>query len=263
MAMTGEVSGLIDDWPQYLTAAVLVMVRLSGLMVFAPVFSSAAIAPRIKAGFVIAMTVLLAPAVAVVPGARAALDLKSILGELAVGLVFGLSLSLLNEALTFAGALLGMEFSFSLVNLMDPNSKVETPVLGQMLGWLGVLVVVGSGLDRCLLAAMVRSFCVVPVGRAVMQARTGAALVMMAGGIFMAGLQLAAPVIAAALAVEVTIALVARLSPQLPAMVVSVPLKTMVSYAVLIASLAVWPGWIERHFTALLDAASKLITATP
>ncbi len=62
--------------------------------------------------------------------------------------MFGLSLSLMNEALVFAGALLGMQFSFSLVNLLDPNSKVETPVLGQMLGWLGVLVVIGSGLDR-------------------------------------------------------------------------------------------------------------------
>lgn len=257
--MTGEASELIKDWPQYLTAALLVMVRLSGLMVFAPVFSSAAISPRVKAGFVIAMTVLLAPAVATVPGARATLDMTAILGELGVGLVFGLSLSLMNEALVFAGALLGMQFSFSLVNLLDPNSKVETPVLGQMLGWLGVLVVIGAGLDRSLIAGVVRSFCAVPVGRAVIEAKTGAALLFMASGIFMAGLQLAAPVIAAALAVEVTIALVARLSPQLPAMVVSVPLKTMVSYAVLIASLAVWPAWIERHFTALLDAAGKLM----
>jgi flagellar biosynthesis protein FliR len=259
--MTGEASELIKDWPQYLTAALLVMVRLSGLMVFAPVFSSAAISPKVKAAFVIAMTVLLAPAVAVVPGARATLDMTAILGELGVGLVFGLSLSLMNEALVFAGALLGMQFSFSLVNLIDPNSKVETPVLGQMLGWLGVLVVIGAGLDRTLIAGVVRSFCAVPVGRAVIEAKTGAAVVFMASGIFMAGLQLAAPVIAAALAVEVTISLVARLSPQLPAMVVSVPLKTMVSYAVLIASLAVWPAWIERHFTALLDAAGKLMVA--
>jgi flagellar biosynthetic protein FliR len=259
MTTNGEVSGLIEDWPQYLTAAVLVMVRLSGLMVFAPVFSSAAIAPRIKAGFVIAMTVLLAPAVAAVPGARASLDVSALLGELGVGLVFGLCLMFLNEALMFAGALLGMEFSFSLVNLLDPNSKVETPVLGQLLGWLGVLVVIGAGLDRSLLAAMVRSFSAVPVGRAVIQARTGAALAGMAGGIFLAGLQLAAPVIAAALVVEMTIALVGRLSPQLPVMVVSVPLKTMVSYGVLIGSLAVWPAWIERHFSALLDAAGKLL----
>lgn len=257
--MNHDLSGLIADWPQYLTAALLVMVRLSGLMVFAPVFSSPAISPRVKAGFVFAMTVLLAPAVASVAGARAVLDTRAVLGELGVGLVFGLSLSLLNEALEFAGTLLGLQFSFSLVNLLDPNSMIETAVLGQMLSWLGVLVVIGSGLDRTLLAAVVRSFSTVPVGQAVMQATTGMALAGMAGGIFLAGLQLAAPVMAAGLATEVTISLVARLAPQLPAMVVSIPLKTMVSYVALIASLAVWPGWIERHFTALLDAAARLM----
>jgi flagellar biosynthesis protein FliR len=257
--MNNELSGLIDNWPEYLTAALLVMIRLSGLMVFAPVFSSPAIAPRVKVGFVFAVTMLLAPAVASVPGARAVLDMRAVLGELGVGLVFGLSLSLLNEALEFAGTLLGLQFSFSLVNLLDPNSKIETAVLGQMLGWLGVLVIIGSGLDRSLLAAVVRSFSAVPVGQAVIQAKTGVALAKMAGGIFLAGLQLAAPVMAAALATEVTISLVARLSPQLPAMVVSIPMKTMVCYVVLIGSLAMWPGWIERHFTALLDAAAKLV----
>jgi flagellar biosynthesis protein FliR len=260
--MDREVTGLITEWPQYLTAAILVSVRLSGVMVFAPVFSSSAIAPRIKAGFVIAMTVLLAPVVATAPGARAVLDGRALLGELSVGLVFGLSLMLLNEALTFAGTLLGLQFSFSLVNLLDPNSMIETAVLGQMLSWLGILVIIGSGLDRSLLAAVVRSFSAVPVGQAVIQAKTGLALAIMASGIFLAGLQLAAPVMAAALAVEVTIALVARLSPQLPSIVVSIPLKTMASYVVLIASLAVWPGWIERHFTVLLDAATKLLVRT-
>jgi flagellar biosynthesis protein FliR len=257
--MDRELSGLIEDWPHYLAAAVLVMVRLSGLMVFAPIFSSPAIAPRIKAGFVFALTVLLAPAVASVPGARPMLDGRALLGELSVGLVFGISLMLLSEALMFAGTLLGLQFSFSLVNLLDPNSMIETAVLGQMLNWLGMLVIIGAGLDRSLLAAMVRSFSVVPVGQAVMQAKTGLALVTMAGGIFLAGLQLAAPVLAAALAVEVAVGLAARLSPQLPAMVLSIPLKTIVSYVVLIGSLAVWPGWIERHFTALLGAAAKML----
>ena len=257
--MNHEASGLIHGWPKYLTAAILIAVRLSGLLTFAPVFSSPAIAARIKAGFVFAMTVLLTPAVAAVPGARAVLDARGLLGELGVGLMFGLSLMLLNEALIFAGTLLGLQFSFSLVNLMDPNSMIETAVLGQMLGWLGVLVIIGSGLDRSLLAAIIRSFSAVPLGQAVVQSKTAMTLATMAGGIFFAGLQLAAPVMAAAIAVEVTIALVARLSPQLPAMVVSIPLKTIVSYVVLIASLAVWPGWIERHFTILLDKAASLL----
>ena len=64
---------------------------------------------------------------------------------------------------------------------------------------------------------------------------------------------------AAALAIEVTISLISRLAPQLPAMVISIPTKTMASYAVLLASLAMWPGWIERHFTDLLDSAARLL----
>jgi flagellar biosynthetic protein FliR len=154
---------------------------------------------------------------------------------------------------------MGMSFSFSLVNLMDPNTMVETPVLGQMLGWLALLVMIGSGLDRVLLSAVVRSFVFVPVGQAVLQASAGAGLAGMVGGIFLAGLQLAAPVMAAALAVEMTISMVSRLAPMLPVQVVGIPLKTLASYGVLIGSLAVWPGWIERHFGTVLDAAARLL----
>jgi flagellar biosynthesis protein FliR len=249
------------DWPTFLSAGVLVMVRISGLMVFAPLFSSAAIAPRIKAGFVLAVTVLLAPVVGALPHARVELDMLGLLGELSVGLTFGFALALILETLMFAGQMLGMEFSFSLVNLMDPNSNIQTPVLGQLLSWLGLLVLIGAGLDRSMLAAVMRSFVAAPVGQAVMTAHTGAALAAMTGGVFLAGLQLAAPVIAAALTVEIVVVLVGRLSPQLPVMVVSIPLKTLVSYAVLIGSLAVWPAWIERHFTALLDQAGKLVVS--
>ena len=249
----------MQDWKQYLTAGVLVAIRLSGLMVFAPVFSSAAVASRVKAGFIFALTILLAPAVAAVPGAHAEIGVASIAGELGVGLVFGLSLMMLAEALLFAGTLLGISFSFSLVNLLNPNTHVETPVLGQMLGLLGTLVIIAAGLDRALLAALIRSFCVAPVGQAVLHAKTGTALAGMASGIFLAGLQLAAPVMAAALVVEMTISMVSRLAPMLPVQVVGIPLKTLSSYVVLIGSLAVWPGWIERHFTALLDAAGKLL----
>jgi len=250
------------DWPRFLIVAVLVMTRMSGLMIFGPIFSSSAIAPRIKAGFLFAVTVLLAPAVAAVPDARPTLDMMSVLGELGVGLTFGLALMMLNESLMFAGTLLGMQFSFSLVNLLDPNSKIETPVLGQMLSWLGILVLIAAGLDRTLLGALVRSFRTVPVGHAIVQAKTGMALAGMAGGIFLAGLQLAAPVIAAAMVVEITVALVSRMAPQLPAMVLGIPMKTLVSFGVLISCLALWPAWIEGRFTALLDAAGRLIART-
>ncbi|MDE3105271.1 MAG: flagellar biosynthetic protein FliR [Acidobacteriota bacterium] len=257
--MPQTVSNLVTNWSSYATAMVLVMLRLSALVAFAPFYSSAAISPRVKAVFVFAVSLLVAPAAAVLPGARHSLDLSAILGELAVGLTFALSLAMLSEAVNFAGSLLGMEFSFSLVNLLDPNSRVDSPVLSELLNWMTMLLILSAGLHRTLLMAVVRSFAAVPVGSAVLLATSAHRLVQMAGDIFLSGLQLAAPVLAAALTVEVTVSLIGRLSPQLPVLFVSVPLKTMVSYLVLIASLAVWPGWVERHFNLLLDHAAGLL----
>jgi len=182
-------------------------------------------------------------------------------GEISVGCIFGLSLSFLAEALTFAGMLIGMQFSFSLVNLLDPNTMVDTPVLGQMLNWLGTLTLLSAGLHRTVLSAFIHTFQVVPPGTAFLVANTEGALVHMLSVVFFAGVQLAAPVMAAALTVEVTIALVSRLSPQLPAMVLSIPVKTCVSYVVLIGSLSLWPVWIEQYFTHLLRSAEILVTA--
>jgi flagellar biosynthesis protein FliR len=246
-------------WSGFFSAVVLVLIRISGLMTFAPFFSSQAIPARGKAVFAIAVSVLLGPIVAGLPMSHAELGVLPALGELAVGLVFGLSLSLLNELLMFAGQVVGVQFSFSLVNLLDPNSQIQTPLLGQLFSIFGTMVLLAAGLHRTLLASVMRSFAEAPVGSVFLNERAGVALVGMAGGIFMAALQLAAPVLAATLLVEITIALLARLSPQLPALALTVPAKTMVGYVVLIGSIALWPRFIEMRFAGLLDSAEALI----
>ena len=121
----------------------------------------------------------------------------AIVGELAVGLVYGLSLALLNEMLLFAGQIAGLQFSFSLVNLMDPASAIQTPLMGDLFQLMGTLVVIAAGLDRILLASMVRSFRVVPLGTYALGPPAALAIVRAAGGMFLAALELAAPVLAA------------------------------------------------------------------
>jgi flagellar biosynthesis protein FliR len=247
------------DWASMLSAMTLVLVRVSGLMVFAPVFSSEAIPMRVKAVFVLAVSFLVAPVVAAFPRAHIELGLVPVLGELSVGLVFGLTLSLVFEALSFAGQVMGFQFSFSLVNLLDPNAPVQTPLMGQLFSLLGTLTVIGAGLDRTVLAALLRTFSTAPVGTVTLDPRAGLALVPMAGGIFAAAVQLSAPVVAATVLAEVAVALAGKMAPQLPVMAVTVPVKAMLGYGVLIGSLALWPHWIEARFTALLDAAGHLL----
>jgi flagellar biosynthetic protein FliR len=152
------------EWSNFLCAMTLALVRVSGMVVFAPFFSSTALPLRAKAVFVGLVAFLLAPLVATLPNAQITLGFSSLLGELAVGLVYGLTLTLLNEMMLFAGQILGAQFSFSMVNLLDPTSSIQTPLLGDLFQLMGTLVVITAGLDRILLASLVRSFRVAPLG---------------------------------------------------------------------------------------------------
>ena len=249
------------DWSTFLSAMTLALVRVSGMVVFAPFFSSSALPVRTKAVLVLAVAFLLAPLVATLPNARVEIGFAPILGELAVGLVYGLTLALLTEMLLFAGQIAGVQFSFSLVNLMDPSTHIETPLLGNLFQLMGTLVIVAAGLDRILLASLVRSFRAVPLGSYGMTPVTGLGIVRAAGGVFLAGVELAAPVRAATMLVEIAVALLGKMSPQLPVMALTVPIKTLTGFAVLAGSLALWPRFIEARFAGLLDMAERLITS--
>jgi flagellar biosynthetic protein FliR len=249
------------DWTSFLSAMTLALVRVSGVVAFAPFFSSTALPIRVKAIFVGTVAFLLAPLVATLPGARVSIGFSALLGELAVGLVYGLTLVLLNEMLLFAGQIAGLQFSFSLVNLLDPASSIQTPLLGELFQLIGTLVLITAGLDRILLASMVRSFRVAPLGAYALAPATALAIVRAAGGIFLAAVELAAPVLAATMLVEVAVALLGKLSPQLPVMNLTVPLKTLTGFLILTGSLALWPRFIEARFSGLLDLAERLIAA--
>jgi flagellar biosynthesis protein FliR len=253
--------GVDLDWTSFLSALALTLVRVSGMVAFAPFFSSTALPVRTKAVFVGAVAYLLAPLVAALPLAQVSLSFSALLGELAVGLVYGLTLTLLTEMMIFAGQIVGGQFSFSAVNLLDPTSSIQTPLMGDLFQLMGTLVVIAAGLDRILLASMVRSFRVVPLGSYALAPTTAMAMVRAAGGIFLAAVELAAPILAATLLVEVAVSLLGKLSPQLPVMSLTVPLKTLTGFVLLTGSLALWPRFIEARFSGLLDMAERLIAA--
>ena len=250
----------MPEWSGFLSAMTLVLVRVSGMVAFAPFFSSTALPMRVKAVFVLAVSYLLAPLVATLPQAQATISFSSLLGEVAIGITYGLTLTLLNEMLLFAGQVAGVQFSFSMVNLLDPGSSIQTPLLGDLFSLMGTLVLIAAGLDRVLLASMVRSFRFAPLGTFVLAPTAGLEIVRLAGGIFLAAVELAAPLLAATMLVELAVALMGKLSPQLPVMNLTVPMKTLTGFAILSGSLALWPRFIETRFSGLLDVAERLIS---
>jgi flagellar biosynthetic protein FliR len=236
---------VLQDWTGFLTAALLILVRVSSMFVFCPPFATKAIPVRIKVGLSLALTIVV--------------TLSGILGELAVGLLLGFCVTLLQETMSFAGYLLNLEFSFSLVNVMDPTTSVQSPLMEQFSQLILATVLFTGGYYRVVIEAFYRTLVVVPAGQARFDAMVAPTVVHMFGGILIAGLQLAMPVMAATFLVQIVIALIGRIAPSLPVMVVGIPIKTLTGFVVLIGSLGLWPSFIDSHFSSLLDAAMQLM----
>ncbi len=241
---------------------VLVAMRLGGLFLFAPVFSSAAIPARLKAVLLVTLTLILGPMLIAQAPYPIELSFLSVARESAVSLLFGLTLSLLLELANTAGQIAGLQFSFSLVNLLDPNSNIETSVLSQMFQLLTTTLLITAGLDRVMFAALLRTYQTVPLGGTAYRSASALVLLPLTGGILLSAFELVAPLIAATVLIEVSIALLSKLSPQLPVLALTVPAKTITGYVVLIASLSIWSRFIQSHFSILLDAAQSAVLHT-
>jgi len=243
-----------------LLAAVFTGARISGVMVFCPFFGSDAVPLAVKAGFTLLLTVLLHPlhgAAAIAVGtwqwAGAAL------GELAIGLLLGLAANLLFEGALMAGQVLGVQIGYSLANVFDPQTQADTPVLSQFHQFAALLIFLQLDVHHWLLRALVRSFSYLPPGGIGLTVAAVGGLLHAAGGIFLAGVQIAAPSLVATLVADVALGFLGKASPQLPVLFIGIAVKNLVGLAVLIAALGYWPRVFNEQFARGIALAERLL----
>ncbi len=237
-----------------------ISVRLSGLMLFAPMFGSTAIPARIKATLVLALTVLLYPALGEHMKAHPLADWPAIvIVEFLIGVGIGIATNIVFEAAQLAGQVLGIQMGYSLVNILDPQSQVDTTVVSLFYQSLVMLLFLEMNVHYWLLRAVGNSFVYLPSGAPHLGNLFGSALVRMCGQIFGVGIQIAAPVLTATLVADVVLGLLGKASPQLPLMLLGPSVKSLLGLLVLIATLRNWPAIFYRLFVDGVNNAEQLL----
>ena len=235
-------------------------IRISGLLLFSPFFGSDAIAPRIKVGMAVAITFLLYP-VCRPQGLELNIwgVMRAVVGELLIGLLIGLAAQMVFEAAQFAGQIMGVQVGFSLVNILDPNTRVDTPVLSLFAQTMVMLLFLRFGMHRCLLRAMASSFTYLPPGATALSGSVAQQLLTAAGGIWLAGVQLAAPLLITTLLADFLLGFLGKASPQLAVLFLGLSVKSVTGLLVLAAALKYWPGIFERQFNHAASTAEQLL----
>ena len=240
--------------------AVFVGVRIGMLMVFAPFFSSLAIPARLKVGLTVALTALLYPVYA-----PRAFDFNTlnwcrvVAGEVMVGLLLGLTLSFVFEGAEVAGQILGFQLGYSLVNVIDPQTQVDTPVLSIFHQGVVLLLFLQLGVHRWLLRGLAKSFEYLPPGVPSATPAATEGLLRAAAAMLVIAVQIAAPALIATMLADVVLGLIGKASPQLPVLFTGLSVKALVGFLVLAGALRYWPALMERYFLRALQTMEHLL----
>jgi flagellar biosynthetic protein FliR len=243
-----------------LTAALFVGVRVSGLFFFAPFLGSSAIPVRVKIGITLFLTALLYPVYPHIPFPDSPLELaRIVIGELFAGLLLGISLQFVIEAVQITGQILGVQMGFSLVNILDPQTQVDTPVLSIFHEMVTLLLFLSMNVHHCLLRALARSFSYLPPGTVTGRLASVGLLLQAAGAILLVGVQLAAPVLLVTMLADIVLGFLGKASSGLPVLFLGLSVKNLLGLAVLIAVLRFWPSVLERQFENAIRVGERLL----
>jgi flagellar biosynthetic protein FliR len=248
------------QFEQLLAAAVFTGARVSGLMVFCPFLGSDAVPTPLKAALAMLLTLMLHPLHGPVTLAVGAWQwAQAGLGEAMVGLLLGLAANFVFEAALLAGQILGVQIGYSLANVFDPQTNADTPVLSEFHQMAVLLIFLQLDVHHWLLRSLVRSFAYLPAGRATVTLAAAGGLLHAAGGIFLAGAQIAAPSLVATLVADIALGFLGKASPQLPVLFIGLAVKNLIGLAVLIGAIAYWPKLFNQHFVRGVQLGEKLL----
>ena len=170
----------------------------------------------------------------------------------------GIATNLVFEAVQFSGEVLGIQMGYSLVTILDPQTKVESSVVPLFYQSIVMLLFLRMDVHFWLLRAVGNSFLDLPPGSAHFNGPFTEGVVWTVGTIFGLGIQIAAPVLAATMAADVVLGLLGKASPQMPVMLLGPAIKSVLGIFVLSATLVYWPDLFRRLFLDSISRADHL-----
>ncbi|HUA20735.1 MAG TPA: flagellar biosynthetic protein FliR [Bryobacteraceae bacterium] len=239
----------------------LVLARVSGVIAIAPIPGLSAGPDAARIVLALALTMALFPVWPAPPMGEFAVGrlLGWIAAEAAFGLTVGVALAFLLEGVQLAAQIIGLQAGYSFASTVDPNTQADTTTLQLMSQLFAGSLFFAFGFDREVVHILARSLESVPGGVYTLSGPLVEAVARLGAAIFSTGLQLALPVMALLVLLDIAFAVLGRLHAQLQLLSLSFAVKMLVGVAFLSTLLALFPGVFERSGAATFAVLARVL----
>jgi len=206
---------------------IFILIRVAAFLAAGPLFIFPGVPRTAKAGLALALTLVLFPVVAprsfAVPGGLPGFGLLAA-KEAVTGLAMGFVCTLVFQSLAVAGQIMDTQMGFAMAGLFDP-ALGQTTITARFLHLLGLVLFFILDGHHVLIAALVGSFQLVPLAGAALTGAGTLALIRVFAQMVALGVQIAAPVVAVVLIIDICLGLLGRTAPQMNVFMLGFPLK--------------------------------------
>jgi len=232
-------------------------VRISAMMVAAPIFGARMLPVRIRIMLALSvsfLTVPLLPPVPVVdPISLTAANI--LLQQILIGIATGFIIQMVFQSLVIAGEAIANGMGLGFARMVDPANGVQVPVISQFFVVLATLLFIVLNGHLLLIQLIIRSFEILPIGETGLSLAALKAVVSWGSQMFIGGLMIGLPAVTALLVVNIAMGVITRAAPQLNIFAVGFPLMILLGFVFLAATL---PS-VFAQFTKMLMAAFEYI----
>lgn len=238
-----------------LELALLVLARVGGFMVAAPLFDNQALPGPVKIYLALLLTLLLLPIIEVPRPAQLLPDgVLLVAGQVVIGVALAFALRIVFAGASLAGYLVGQQMGLGFAALQDPQNGAQIPLTSRL--YVVALTLAFLSMDGHLLMVgmLADSYHWMALSDASPRELV-AGTIATTGQLFSLATAVALPAVAALLMVNLSFGVLTRAAPQMNILVVGFPVTLLLGLLLLLVTL---PGGIRRLNGELLLAVQQL-----
>lgn len=182
-----------------------------------------------------------------------------VLTESAFGLTIGLFVSFLLEAFQLGAQVLGLQAGYSYASMIDPNTQADSGIIPVFMQLITGLTFFAAGIDREIVRVVAASLDRFPPMTAFVHERSVSEAISAGGAMLTTGLQVALPIIAFLLLVDVALALLGRIQSQLQLLSLAFPAKMVLALALLSILAGNFPAIFQSAATRTLQSIARAL----
>jgi flagellar biosynthetic protein FliR len=248
----------VDVLTEKLLGFAMVLTRISAFFLVVPVFGWETIPMTIKVAAAVLLSIFFSLTSPLAVNAEQASAVQAMLllgGEATYGLALGAIASVLFSSVKLSGRIVEDQMGLSMAEILDPLTQEQSQPLASLLEMIFVIAFLAANGHHLLLKVIQRSYELFPAGKIPTMAALAGNMLEATSMMLIAGLRLAAPILAAMLVLLVALAILARMVPEMDIFFISFPLRIALG----LVMLAVFVPFIDEFVGEMTQLMAKML----